>query len=166
MQGGSVYDVLFGEEYAVDRKAKGTVFADALEKCEADKVNVSLVSSDEMFCRYCIYGDDMTLSLKIVDDTKKDKRYLTDAMVKGIIGNRLVQGYDYNEACDIVFEDAEVIMETAMLEKIAKFKETVERSKKDDTNVFLIYLKIFEGCVDLTELGRMVCERSKFQVTH
>ena len=66
--GGSVYDVLFGEEYEVDRKAKGAVFADALEKCEADKVNVSLVSSDEMFCRYCIYGDDMALSLKIVDD--------------------------------------------------------------------------------------------------
>lgn len=97
---------------------------------------------------------------------KKGKRCLTDAMVKGIIGNRLVQGYDYNEACDIVFEDAEVVMETAMLEKIAKFKEAVERSKKDDSNVFLIYLKIFEGCVDLTELGRMVCERSKFQVTH
>lgn len=97
---------------------------------------------------------------------KKGKRYLTDAMVKGIIGNRLVQGYDYNEACDIVFDDAEAVIETAMLEKIAKFKEAVERSKKDDSNVFLIYLKIFEGCVDFTELGRMVCERSKFQVTH
>lgn len=66
--GGSVYDVLFGEEYEVDRKAKGIVFADALEKCGADKVNVSLVSSDEMFCRYCICGDDYALSIKIVDD--------------------------------------------------------------------------------------------------
>ena len=66
--GGSVYDVLFGEEYEVDRKAKGTVFADALEKCGADKVNVSLVSGDEMFCRYCICGDDYALSIKIVDD--------------------------------------------------------------------------------------------------
>ena len=97
---------------------------------------------------------------------KKGRRYLTDAMVKGIIGNRLVQGYDYNEACDIVFDDAEAVIETAMLEKIAKFKEAVERSKKDGSDVFLIYLKIFEGCVDFTKLGKMVCERSKFQVNH
>lgn len=97
---------------------------------------------------------------------KKGKRYLTDDMVKGIIGNRLIQGYDYNEACDIAFNDAEVVIENATLEKIAKFKETVESNKKDDAVVFLIYLTTFEGCANLTKLDRMIRERLKFQANH
>lgn len=97
---------------------------------------------------------------------RKGKRYLTDDMVKGIIGNRLIQGYDYNEACDIAFDDAEVVIENVTLEKIAKFKETVELSKKDDAIVFLIYLTVFEGCADLAKLGRMIRERLKFLSNH
>lgn len=97
---------------------------------------------------------------------KKGKRYLTDDMVKGIIWNRLIQGYDYNEACDIAFDDAEVVIENATLEKIAKFKETVELNKKDDANVFLIYLTVFEGYADLAKLGRMIRERLKFLANH
>ena len=97
---------------------------------------------------------------------KKGKRYLTDDMVKGIIGNRLIQGYDYNEACDISFDDAEVVIENITLEKIAKFKETVELNKKDDANVFLIYLTVFEGYADLAKLGRMISERLKFLSNH
>ena len=97
---------------------------------------------------------------------KKGKRYLTDDMVKGIIGNRLIQGYDYNEACDISFDDAEVVIENITLEKIAKFKETVELNKKDDANVFLIYLTVFEGYADLAKLGRMISERLKFRSNH
>lgn len=93
---------------------------------------------------------------------KKGKRYLTDDMVKGIIGNRLIQGYDYNEACDIAFDDAEVVIENVTLERIAKFKETVELSKKDDAIVFLIYLTVFEGYADLVKLDRMIRERLKF----
>lgn len=93
---------------------------------------------------------------------KNGKRYLTDDMVKGIIGNRLIQGYDYNEACDIAFDDAEVVIENSMLEKIAKFKEVVELSKKDDAIVFLIYLTVFEGYADLVKLDRMVRGRLKF----
>lgn len=93
---------------------------------------------------------------------KNGKRYLTDDMVKGIIGNRLIQGYDYNEACDIAFDDAEVVIENVTLEKIAKFKETVELSKKDDAIVFLIYLTVFEGYADLVKLDRMIRERLKF----
>ena len=102
----------------------------------------------------------------IFGKTKKGKRYLTNDMVKGIIGNRLIQGYDYNEACDIAFDDAEVVIENATLEKIAKFKETVESNKKDDAVVFLIYLTTFEGCADLTKLDRMIRERLKFQANH
>lgn len=97
---------------------------------------------------------------------KKGKRYLTDDMVKGIIGNRLIQGYDYNEACDIAFDDAEVVIEDITLEKIAKFKETVELSKKDDAIVFLIYLTVFEGYADLAKLDRMIRERLKFLANH
>lgn len=97
---------------------------------------------------------------------KKGKRYLTDDMIKGIIGNRLIQGYDYNEACDIAFDDAEVVIENVTLEKIAKFKETVELSKKDDAIVFLIYLTVFEGYADLVKLDRMIRERLKFLSNH
>lgn len=97
---------------------------------------------------------------------KKGKRYLTDDMVKGVIGNRLIQGYDYNEACDIAFDDAEVVIENVTLEKIAKFKETVELSKKDDAIVFLIYLTVFEGYADLVKLDRMIRERLKFLSNH
>lgn len=93
---------------------------------------------------------------------KKGKRYLTEDMVKGIIGNRLIQGYGYKEACDIAFDDAEVVIENSMLEKIAKFKEAVELSKKDDAIVFLIYLTVFEGYADLVKLDRMVRGRLKF----
>lgn len=94
---------------------------------------------------------------------KKGKRYLTEDMVKGIIGNRLIQRYGYIEACDISFDDAEVVIENSMLEKIAKFKEAVELSKKDDAIVFLIYLTVFEGYADLVKLDRMIRERLKFQ---
>lgn len=94
---------------------------------------------------------------------KKGKRYLTEDMVKGIIGNRLIQGYGYNEACDISFDDAEVVIENTILEKIVKFKEVVELSKKDDAIVFLIYLTVFEGYADLVKLDRMIRERLKFQ---
>lgn len=97
---------------------------------------------------------------------KNGKRYLTDDMVKGIIGNRLIQGYDYNEACDIAFDDAEVVIENITLERIAKFKETVELSKKDDAIVFLIYLTVFEGYADLVKLDRMIRERLKFLSNH
>lgn len=97
---------------------------------------------------------------------KKGKRYLTDDMVKGIIGNRLIQGYSYSGACDISFDDAEVVIEDITLEKIAKFKETVELSKKDDAIVFLIYLTVFEGYADLVKLDRMIRERLKFLSNH
>lgn len=95
---------------------------------------------------------------------KKGKRYLTDDMVKGIIGNRLVQGYGYSEACNIVFDDAEVIMGDSTLEKIGKFKETVEKNKVDRVTVFSVYLTVFEGYLDYTKLARMVRENEKFQV--
>lgn len=97
---------------------------------------------------------------------KKGKRYLTDDMVKGIIGNRLIQGYNYNEACDIAFDDAEVVMEDITIEKIAEFKKVVERDKKYDSIIFLLYLTIFEGYADLTKLDRMIRERLKFQANH
>lgn len=97
---------------------------------------------------------------------KKGKRYLTDDMVKGIIGNRLIQGYNYNEACDIAFDDAEVVIENITLEKIAEFKKVVERNKKYDSIIFLIYLTVFEGYADLAKLDRMIRERLKFLSNH
>lgn len=97
---------------------------------------------------------------------KKGKRYLTDDMVKGIIGNRLIQGFDYNEACDIAFDDAEVVIENITLEKIAEFKKAVERNKKYDSIIFLIYLTVFEGYADLVKLDRMIRERLKFLSNH
>lgn len=100
----------------------------------------------------------------ILGKSKKGKRYLTDNMVKGIIGNRLIQGYGYSEACNIVFDDAEVVMEDSTLEKIGKFKETVEKNKVDRVTVFSIYLTVFEGYLDYTKLARMVRENEKFQV--
>lgn len=92
---------------------------------------------------------------------KNGKRYLTEDMVKGIIGNRLIQGYDYNEACDIAFDDAEVVIEDITLEKVAEFKKAVERDKKYDSIIFLLYLTVFEGYADLVKLDRMIRERLK-----
>lgn len=93
---------------------------------------------------------------------RKGKRYLTDDMVTGIIKNRLLQGYGYREACDISFEDAEVVISEDILEKINRFKEVVALSKDGNVDVLPIYLSVFDGYIDYTKLARMVRERSKF----
>ena len=116
--------------------------------------NTAEIRSKRGFCLIdCIFGK-----------PKSGKRYLTYDIVKGIIGNRLVQGYGYLEACNIVFYDAEVVMENSTLEKIDKFKEVVGMSNCEDTvTVFSLYLTVFEGYLDYTKLARMVREYGKFK---
>lgn len=136
----------------------GMTFNSRNEACRQLGVNMNIAKTrgKRGFCLIdCIFGK-----------PEKGKRYLTDDMVKGIIGNRLIQGYDYSKICDILFDDAEVVIDSAMRKKVAEFKEVTKQNKSESVWVFFtfsVYLKIFEGSIDFTKLDRMIHERSKFQ---
>ena len=74
----------------------------------------------------------------IFGKSKKGKRCLTDDMVVGIIKNRLLQGFGYNESCDISFDGSETIIVEGELEKINRFKEVMALNKNENVDVLSI----------------------------